>query len=186
MEMKDFVKLPELNAEDGSLMQQLTTQLLSRVCRIFLELAYPEGPATIPVKKRLYFEIPGDQSIEAFLPPSACAVGVCQTRKGDTGELCGYDFRLGSIDFQHLKLRLQLVNVNNVATLVAMVDTHDAFSKDASCPPAEHPDAKVWLEMQKANRALKEKIEAAFEQNNVATFNSILRDELKGCPNPEP
>jgi hypothetical protein len=183
--MKDFVMLAEIKAKDGSLMQQLTTHLLSRVCRIFLELAYPEGPSTIPVKKRLYFDIPSEQPIEAFLPPSAGAVGVCQARSGDTGELCGYDFRLGSSHFQHLKLRLQLVNVNNVATWVAMVDTHDAFSKDTSCPPADHPDAQVWLQIQNANRALKQKIEAAFEQNNVATFNSILRDGLNGGPDPE-
>ena len=39
--------------------------------------------------------------------------------------------------------------------------------------------AKFALEMQKANRALKERIEAAFEQNGLATMNSLLRGGLQ-------
>ena len=160
-------------------MQQLTTPLLSQACRIFLGLAYPEGPSTIPAKKRAYFDLPADQPVSAFLPPAACAVGVCQELRGLSGSPCGYDFRLGSSGFAHLKLRLQPVEQNGHWTWVFMVDTHDAFSKETRFPPPDHPDAKQWLLMQNANRLLKEKIEAAFEQNGLATLNSLLREELQ-------
>src|SRR5271165_895925 len=99
-------------------MQQPSTHLLSRACRIFLELAYPEGPGSIPVKKRPYFDIACDQPIESFLPPSPCATGVCQLLRGDSGEPAGFDFRLGSSTFPHLKLRIQSLTVNNQITWV--------------------------------------------------------------------
>lgn len=161
-------------------MQQLTTPLLSQACRIFMTLAYPEGPATIPAKKRLYFDLPGDQPVAAFLPPAACAVGVCQELRNETGSPCGYDLRLGSSGFAHLKLRVQQIANNSRAMLVYMVDTHDAFSKESRVPPPDHPDAPQWVALQSANRLLKEKIEAAFEQNGLATMNSLLRDNLQG------
>jgi hypothetical protein len=160
-------------------MQQSMTPLLGQACRIFLALAYPEGPASIPAKKLLYYDLPADESIASFLPPAACAVGVCQELRGEHGTPCGYDLRLGSSSFAHLKLRLQLVKHDSHSTWVYMVDTHDAFSRDTRFPPPDHPDAKQWLLMQCANRLLKEKIEAAFEQHGLATLNSLLRDELQ-------
>jgi hypothetical protein len=160
-------------------MQQLTTQLLGQACRIFMALAYPEGPSSIPAKKRIYFDLPADQPITAFVPPAACALGVCQELRGDTGTPCGYDLRLGSAAFAHLKLRLQQVMQNSHCTWVFMVDTHDAFSRECRVPPADHPDAKQWLLMQNANRVLKEMIEAAFERSGLATLNSLLREELQ-------
>ena len=83
-------------------MQQLTTPLLGQACRLFLALAYPEGPSSIPAKKRPYYELPADQPVSAFLPPAACAIGVCQEVRGQTGTPCGYDVRLGSSTFPHL------------------------------------------------------------------------------------
>src|SRR5438132_933428 len=94
-------------------MQELTTALLAKACRIFMGLAYPDGPTSIPEKKRLYYEIPLDQPVAAFLPPAACALGLCQESRSESGMLCGYALRLGSSGFPHLKMRLQLVNLNN-------------------------------------------------------------------------
>jgi hypothetical protein len=160
-------------------MEQLTTPLLAKACRIFLALAYPVGPESIPAKKRYYQELPEDKPVGDFLPPAACASGICQTLTGDHGALVGYALRLGSSGFPHLKLQMRHLMQNNQAAIVFMVDTHDAFSKENRVPPADHPDAPQWLELQKANRALKEKIEAAFEQHGLATLNSILRDDLE-------
>ena len=160
-------------------MQPLTTSLLSQVCRIFMALAYPAGPLSIPEKKRAYWELPEDQPITAFLPPAACALGVCQELRGRAGIADGYELRLGSSGFPHLKLRLQPVQQSGNYTWVYMVDTHDAFSRDTRCAPPDHPDAKQWQALQCANQLLKEKIEAAFEQAGMATFNSMLRDQLK-------
>jgi hypothetical protein len=156
-------------------MQELTTNLLAQACRIFMGHAYPEGVSAIPEKKRVYYDITAAQPVSAYLPPAACAQGICQESRSENGTLCGYAIRLGSSGFPHLKLRLQLVNLNNIPTWVFMVDTHDAFSKDHMFPPPDHPDAKSWLLMQKNNRILKEKIETAFEQDGLATANSILR-----------
>src|SRR5438445_3476775 len=121
-------------------MQQLTTPLLGQACRLFLTLAYPEGPSAIPAKKRVYYDLPPEQEITAFLPPAPCAVGVCQEVRGERGAPCGYDLRLGSSGFAHLKLRLQLVKQNSHSLWVFMVDTHDAFSKESRFPPPGHPD----------------------------------------------
>jgi hypothetical protein len=86
-------------------MRQLTTSLLGQACRIFMDLAYPGGLASIPLNKRAYHDLPADQPIAAFLPPAACAATVCKEVRGEGGALAGYDFRLGSSTFPHLKLR---------------------------------------------------------------------------------
>ena len=159
-------------------MQPLTTSLLGQACRIFLTLAYPEGPASIPAKKRVYYDLPADQPAANFLPPAASAVGVCQELRTDTAP--GYELRLGSSGFPHLKLRFQHMNANGKGTWVFLVDTHDAFSKESRFPPPGHPDAEQWLAMQHNNRVLKEKIELALEEQGLTTLNSILRGDLKG------
>ena len=160
-------------------MQELTTSLLAQACRLFMGLAYPEGPGAIPPKKLLYYDLTVEQPLAAFLPPAACALGVCQESCDERGVPNGYAFRLGSSGFAHLKLRLQRVKLNDDSAWVFMVDTHDSYSKGSPMPPPGHPDAKPWLMLQNANRILKEKIEKAFEQNGLATVNSILRHELK-------
>jgi hypothetical protein len=158
-------------------MQELTTQLLGQACRIFMAFAYPDGASTIPASKRLYNDLPADQPVSAFLPPAACTRGLCQELR-DADGIRGYDLRLGSAGFAHLKLRLQSIKHKDKQTWVFMVDTHDAFSKDCRIPPPDHPDCPQWLAMQSANRALKEKIEAAFEQGGLVTLNSLLREKL--------
>ncbi len=171
--MKDW-KLPLM---ETARMQSLTTPLLGRACRIFLSLAYADGPDSIPAKKRQYFDLPADQPLSSFLPPADGAAGICQEVRKD-GELCGYEFRLGSTSFPHLKLRVQNVEHNGQPALVFMVDTHDAFSKSSPHPPPNHPDAARWLEIQRVNRELKEKIEAALEANGLVTLNALLRGDL--------
>ena len=44
-------------------MQSLTTPLLCKACRIFLSLAYPDGPESIPKAKRFYYDLPADQEV---------------------------------------------------------------------------------------------------------------------------
>jgi hypothetical protein len=160
-------------------MQPLATSLLGQACRIFMELSYPEGPASIPPKRLPYFHLPQDQPLENFLPPAPLATGIAQAITSNSQALPGYAFRLGSAGFAHLKLRAQQVEHAGRTTWVFMVDTHDAFSKDSKVPPADHPDAPQWLALQNANRLLKGKIEAAWEQHGLATFNSLLRQDLQ-------
>jgi hypothetical protein len=158
-------------------MHRLTAEFLSRACRTFLRLAYPDGPESIPPKKRVYYNLPDQRPVEEFLPPAAPA-DVCQVIAAEGGGLRGFAFRLGSAHFPHLKLKLQLIDHNHATLWVCTVDTHDAYSKDSIRPPASHPDADAWTDLQRKNRQLKERIEAALEHEGLVTFNTLLRRDL--------
>jgi len=162
-------------------MPLLSTPLFARACRIFMEAAYPQGAAAIPEHKRAYACIPDSAAIADYLAPAPCAQGVCQKLDEDH-----FTFRLGSARYINLKLKVQCVADHGVCRCVFAVDTHDSFSKEHAQPPPDHPDAPAWLELQSANRALKEKIEAAWERAGILTHNGLLRRQLNGCNNGEP
>jgi hypothetical protein len=145
-------------------MKGLTTALLERACRIYLERAYPDGLDAIPSpKNRLLALDPAQPAESALVPP------LCQPLWSHDG-LRGYVFRLGSALHPHLKL--QIVD-HPVTGCVFSVDTHDGFPCDPS-----GPDADRWMELQTANRRLKEQIERAWEEAGLLTFNGLLRREL--------
>lgn len=151
--------------------------LLARACRVFMRHAYPDGPETIPPKKRVYADLPETEPVENYLPPAPAAEEVGQVIFGANHGIRGYALRLGSARFPHLKLKLQLVDFNNSTAWVFMVDTHDAFSKSNFYPPPDHPDAAAWSALQTANRELKSCIETALEQEGLVTFHGLLRGE---------
>ena len=157
----------------GAGMDQVSNVLLGQACRTFLRLAYPGGPQSIPEKKRIYYDLPLDRPVTDFLPPAPAAEGICQELCGEDG-IRGYAFRLGSAHFDHLKLKVQLIDYNHASTWVFMVDTHDAMPL-----PAGHPDAPAWKNLQATNRTLKEIIEHTLEKEGLVTFNSLLRCDLK-------
>lgn len=160
-------------------MESLSAETLARGCNIFMTLAYPSGISTVPDKKKPYYSIPLDCRVNDYLPPAPAAEGICQVLNAPGGGVRGFAFRLGSQCFPHLKLKVQFIDYVNVTAWVFMVDTHDAFSRSSFHPPADHPDAKAWRELQKKNRELKEKIESRFEQEGLETFNSLLRRDLE-------
>ncbi len=134
-------------------MTGLTPALLERACRIFLQLAYPEGNRSVP-------------------PPEVLlASPLCQPLPAGGDARPGYALRLGSALHPHLKL--QIVDHAD-AGCVFSVDTHDAFRLDARAS-----DAHRWSEFQKSNRQLKERIERAWEEAGLLTFNALLRRELE-------
>jgi hypothetical protein len=159
-------------------MREVSSELLGRACHVFMKLAYPDGPESIPAKKQLYYQLPADRPVAEFLPPAPAAQEICQAICGPGDGVRGWAFRLGSANFPHLKLKLQLIDYNNDTTWVFMVDTHDAFSRESPQPPASHPDAQAWQALQAANRDLKEKIENALEKEGLVTFKSLLRTDL--------
>ncbi len=168
--------------KSGSSMEPLSTTQLAKACRIFMDLAYPEGPASMPPLRRCYYELRGDEPLESLLPPSPAAAGIVQLVKDEDAAPRGYAFRLGSAGFRNLKLRAQTVDHGGEKTWVFMVDTHDSFSKESRVPPPDHPDAAQWLALQQANQILKEQIEHAWAEQGVPTFNALLRDDLKSKP----
>jgi hypothetical protein len=163
-------------------MISLPMDILSRACHIFLRLAYPGGVETIPIKKRIYWKLPLEKPSADFLPPAATAEGVGQIIPAEGGGIRGYALRLGSAHFPHLKLKLQIVDFDHQSTWIVMVDTHDSFARDQYHPPVNHPDAQEWITLQRANRQMKEAIEAAWEKDGLGTFAGLLRRDLKNPP----
>ena len=161
-------------------MVSLSNDLLARACSIFMQLAYPEGIDSVPVRKRAYWSISHDRPVSDFLPPAPAAEGVCQPINAPQGGVRGYAFRLGAAHYPNLKLKVQLIDFDNGSGWVVMVDTHDAFARGMRCPPPDHPDAAGWTKMQVLNRQTKEAIEAAWEQAGLTTFQSLLRRGLEG------
>jgi hypothetical protein len=155
-------------------MPLLSTPLLARACRIFMEAAYPDGPESIPEHKRPYLAIPDDGAIKDYLYPAPLARGICQQISDD-----GHTFRLGSKHYANLKLRVHCVLENGACRCVFAVDTHDAFSRENVQPPLDHPDAAGWLTLQAKNNALKHQIEAAWDAAGILTHNRLLREELE-------
>jgi hypothetical protein len=162
-------------------MNGLTTAQFSLACRTFLTLAYPGGEKTIPEKKRLYLNIPPDADLAAMLPPAAAAQGIGQVIKGEDGAFRGYAFRLGSATFPHLKLQ---VTGYDFDTCVFAVDTHDALPRVGGMPAPGDQEFELWTALQKSNRQLKERIERAWEQSGLWTFNKLLRLDV-GAPAPD-
>ncbi len=161
------------------MMAELTTAQLGQACRLFMELAYPGGPATIPPKKRAYYAIDLQRPLRDFLPPAPEAAGIAQDLSTRRDGPRGYEFRLGSAHFPHMKLRVLLMEQHGEPVWVFTVDTHDAFSRHSVQPPPDHPDAAAWLALQETNRQLKDRIEDELEQAGFPTFKSLLRSDLE-------
>ncbi len=143
----------------------LPISLLASACRIFLDLAYADGP--VPDGKRAYLELGPADSLDPLLQPP-----VCETLKHqDDGRCRGYAFRLGSSHFPHVKL--QTIWHEETRLWLVGVDTHDTITV-----PAQHPDFPKIREIREKNRHLKERIELAWEQAGLVTFKSILRQKL--------
>jgi hypothetical protein len=160
-------------------MQGLTTDLVGSACRIFLALAYPDGEDTIPQPRRVYLTLPPGQGLADFLAATPAARALCQAVRDDRGHVQGQAIRLGSAAFPHLKLRVQQVCQVEPPVWVFSVDTHDAFSRDCLRPPREHPEAAEWMRLQGVNQQLKERVERAWEEVGLYTFNRLLRSDLE-------
>jgi hypothetical protein len=159
-------------------MSQLTSAQLGGACRLFMDLAYPGGLASIPPKKQPYYQMPADAKLEDYLPPAALAQGVCQDMAAKKEGKVGYEFRLGSVHFPHMKLRVQELQHRGNTLWVYGVDTHDAFSRGNYAPPDNHPDAAAWRGLQEKNAALKARIEKALEGAGYMTFKRLLGMDL--------
>jgi hypothetical protein len=157
-------------------MEGLTTELLGRACRIFLEMAYPGGETSIPTKKRKFWDIAPGTPLESYLPPQV-GPELCQTLGSAPGGKPGFVFRLGCDHFPHLKLQV----VRSVHGWVFGVDTHDNFFLGGF--PESDPEALAWRQLLETNRQLKERIERAWERAGLTTFHTLLRADL---PNPLP
>jgi hypothetical protein len=165
--------VPDFLSEAAFAMKGLTIDLLSRACRTFLTLAYPEGEQTIPATKKPYLHLDDARSLESVLQPP-----VCQPIPWADGCLRGYALRLGSAWYPHLKL--QVVDCDQSGTWVFTVDTHDAIRVEPT-----HADFARLAQLQGRNRQLKEQIERAWEAEGLLTFHGLLRRELDQTAGPD-
>ena len=159
-------------------MEALTTPELARACRIFMELAYPGGPDTIPANKRPYFDIAEDRPLGDFLFPAA----VCRDISQQKGGLLGYEFRLGSTHFPHIKLRVQQMDLQQHKVWVYTVDTHDGFHQATKYLSAE--EAEAWRTMVEQNRSLKHRIEENLTLAGYLTPKNLLQIDLPSATKP--
>ena len=157
------------------MVEPLTSQELARVCRIFMDLAYPGGPDSIPAGKRPYYDIDADRPIDDVLPPTPVSVGVCRDLSQKIGAQRGYEFRLGSAAYPHLKLRVQLMDFHQREVRVYSVDTHDGFFQ-AQYHSTE--EAEIWHKMVEDNRVLKHRIEEALGVAGYLTSKQLLQLDL--------
>lgn len=162
-------------------MDPLTTQALADACRVFLTLAYPGGASTIPTSKRAYCDINAERALESYLPPSSGSAGVCQDLTTRAGGLVGYEFRLGSASYPHLKLRIQLVDLHDHKVWVYSVDTHDGFHHATKF--LNDDEAAQWRKLVEHNRHLKHQIEEALGQSGFITPVGLLRIDLTAPAN---
>ena len=151
-------------------MNPLPFELLRRAVRIFLELGYPKGVDSMPERVRPYWTMDGQ--LADYVLPAPQANGVCQAISDDRG----YRFRLGCAEFRHLKLVVQRIDLHGEPRWLVSVDTHDSWHHP------DHPDAKLWVHIQNANRALKARIEKAWDAAGLLTQNRLLRLELEAGP----
>lgn len=163
-------------------MTGLTTDQITHACRIFFRLAYPAGEETIPEKRRIYLHLPPGQELADYHSHHPFPAASFQTVTDPDGKPRGFSFRLGSVHFPHLKLKVQWMENHDNRVWVFSVDTHDAFSRESIRPPADHPDALAWNRLQQNNAELKEKIEHAWEDAGLLTFNALLRQDLNRTP----
>jgi hypothetical protein len=152
-------------------MDGLSSEVLGRACRIFLELAYPGGEATIPPKKRPFWDISPAAPLERYLPPQV-GPELCQKIGAGSSVKPGLAYRLGCAHFPHLKLQV----VRSSQGWVFGVDTHDNIFPGGL--PDSDPEAQAWRQLMSANRQLKERIEQAWESAGLTTFHSLLRADL--------
>jgi hypothetical protein len=149
---------------------------LARACRIFMDLAYPDGARSIPEFKLSYYEMTAERSLVEYLPPAPLSVGVTKTLSRNAGGMFGYEFRLGSASYPHLKLRVQSMDLHDREVWVYSVDTHDGFCRVTQNLSPE--DAQQWKTLVEHNRGLKRAIEQALAKTGFLTPTALLRFDL--------
>jgi hypothetical protein len=144
-----------------------------------MDVAYPDAQC-IPPSKRPYHEIDADRPLTDYLCPAPLAAGVCQDLSKRSGGLVGYEFRLGSARYPHLKLRVQSVDLHEQPVSVFSVDTHDNFHRATQFLDAAESEA--WRALVEHNRSLKHQIEEALAAAGLLTPVRLLRIDFTTKP----
>jgi CheY-like chemotaxis protein len=138
---------------------ELTPELVRRAVAIYMEKAWPEEAAR-PIFDPRRLEGAGTMA-EVF--------ALCETRPvGREPIQAHFALRLGNARYPFMKLVLHEYLLEHEFFFV--VDTHDDFDV-----PADNPDYGAWEQVRRHNDALKQRIEAAWEEAGVPTHRDMLR-----------
>ena len=92
-----------------------------------LDLAYADGPDTIPSDKRRYYDIPAEASLAENFCPGPLAVGICRDLSQSKSGVRATNSASAARHYPHLKLRVQRMELQQREVWVYSVDTHDRF-----------------------------------------------------------
>ena len=145
----------------------MRVDVLRRAAEIYLTIAYPTGKYPENVSRRMTWpERPSPRELFAG-PPFE------RTGKAPDTQAPIYALRLGNHRYPHMKLQFQ--PWNNADGLMLSVNTHDQI---AGIDLAE-ADASAFRDLQAENQRLKERIEMAWEVEELPTFLHFLRTYIE-------
>jgi len=84
-----------------------------------------------------------------------------------------YTIRLGNSQYPHMKLAIELTPDDKA--FIFRVDTHDRHC----CPAPGSPEYEPFLKLMEKNQKIAQAIEADWASENIPTFKSHLKDDLK-------
>ncbi len=141
--------------------------LLHRAVEVYLAIAYPGGQWSPAVARRLQWR--GTEAPIRLDQPPFEPVLSSNPEQGPC-----FALRLGNLCYPHMKLEIQ--SWANDAGFLISVNTHDQVTPP---PNPETPEAIAFRELQAENLRMKREIEAAWEHEQLPTFNQYLRDYLE-------
>ena len=145
--------------------ENLTPSHVRRAIEIYLEKAWPSGQSgKSPVDMELVAKAQTIQELtEAFERPKAEDQVSCER----------YTLRLGNWRYPFMKFVMQEYLVED--EFFFSVDTHDDLRVDPSMP-----DYGAWCELRELNRGMKERIEAAWFEDGLPTYDDLrqLTEEI--------
>lgn len=145
--------------------ENLTPSHVRRAIEIYQENAWPSGPpGKSPVDMEQVAKAQTIQELtEAFDRPKAEDQVSCER----------YTLRLGNWRYPFMKLVMQEYLVEG--EFFFSVDTHDDLRVDPSMP-----DYGAWCELRELNRGMKERIEAAWFEEGLPTYDDLrqLTEEI--------
>jgi len=160
-----------VGALEGARAMAMSAHILQRAIELYLGLAYPGGSAPAAVNARA-------QGVLGLDP--AAEVPLSLLEMDSANSLTSYALRLGQPMYPHMKLVVEPAPQAADAArrdgpeYLLRVDAHDRHLH----APAGSPD-EAWLSSVRAsNKALGEKIEAAWSAAGLPTFKDFLRRQL--------
>lgn len=150
-------------------LSEVTSELLSRAVAIYLEIAYPGSPPSEAVRER------------AALPDSKAGAELLSEERFERvpadaapENAMRFNLRLGNARYPHMKLGID--RVSNSESFVLVVDTHDRHV----AAMVQDGEREAYQALLAHNTGVQERIEQAWTEAGLPTFEQYLRGRLSG------